>query len=81
MKSRLRKKKNKPVGRFYHGLYIEKNSPYSHPNSTYRVVLFYCPIEGVEIYFKTIGHARSYLNSIYTRVRDTRETKKNDIPF
>ena len=59
----------------YKGQSIIKNSAYS-TGLKYKVVLFYCPLEGVELYFKTVKQAFRYLDKI-----DFSKIIKNDIPF
>lgn len=70
MKGRYRKE----VTKFYKGQAIVKNSAYSFRG--YNVILFYCPIQGTELYFKSIGKAKRYLDS----VQNVKVTK-DDLPF
>ena len=76
MKKRIKNKLKKESGYSYKGQYIEKNGPYSFRGNN--VVLFYCPIEGMELYFKTVSSAKKYLDSIHFKMI----TKKQiNIPF
>ena len=74
MKKRIKNKKKKEFGIIYKNQSIVFNSPYSIKE--FKAVLFYCPKEGVEIYFKSIGKAKRYLDSIGFIKKDL-----NNIPF
>lgn len=68
------KKRFKEVSVIYKGQSIVKNSPYSFRG--FNVVLFYCPVEGIELYFKSIGKAKAHLDSLRNI-----EKIDNGIPF
>ena len=76
MNKRIRNKKTKENYLIYKGQSIVVNSPYSYKGNN--VVLFYCPVEGCEIYFKSVGKAKRYLDSID---RITIPENSNNIPF
>lgn len=63
MKAQKKRSRNKTRGITYKGQYIESNSVYA-TGLNYKTVLFYCPIQGVELYFRTISRAKRYLDSI-----------------
>lgn len=71
------KYKRKKKSGFYKGQYIEENSVYGFKK--FPTVLFYCPKEGVELYFTRMSKAKRYLDTL--RPIDMIKPIGNDIPF
>ena len=82
MRKRIKRKRAKEIIKYYKGQMLHKNSPYAYGLSE-RVCLMYCPLEGIELYCKSFGQAKRYLDSIHgvTLGGDKNAPGMSDIPF
>ena len=77
MKAQKKRSKQKERYIFYKKQSIAVNSVYS-TGTNCPVILFYA-IDGNELYFKRVSHAKRYLDSVHGKTRQINDS--DDIPF
>lgn len=77
MKAQKKRSRLKERFTYYKGQEIWTNTPYAYGLGKHKIGLFYCPVEGVELYFTSVGKAKRYLDSIQHKIKPI----EGDIPF